>query len=252
MRRPGLPVSAVRVLFLLLLLANLLFLAWTRWVVPPPAGASRAAPQASTPLRPIRLQQEAAGAGSAAGPGSLPAGGENLAAASCVSVGPFLEQAQADAAASSLSRLGFTARMRSATDEVRVGHWVRVPDLATPADATNALAALQAAGLRDAYVITDEAPGNVVSVGVFADPRRAAEVAEAVVGAGFTPQTTERMRTLDVFWLDIDRQANGGIPELQDAGVPVDGALPLELRVCPSVPVEESVTGAPAGAGAAG
>jgi hypothetical protein len=142
--------------------------------------------------------------------------------------------------------------MRAATDEVRVGHWVRVSDLATPADATNTLAALQAAGLTDAYVITDDGPGNVVSVGVFADPRRAAEVAETVARAGFTPQTTERMRTLDVFWLDVDRRANGGIPELQDVGAPADGALPLELRVCPSVPVDETVTGAPAAADAAG
>jgi hypothetical protein len=242
----------VRVLFLLLLLANLLFLAWTRWVVPPPAGASRATRQASTPLRPIRLQHEADAVGGVAGGSGVGADGANLAAASCVSVGPFLEQAQADAASSSLQRLGFTARMRAATDEVRVGHWVRVPDLATPADATNTLAALQAAGLNDAYVITDEGPGNVVSVGVFADPRRAAEVAETVARAGFTPQTTERMRTLDVFWLDVDRRANGGIPELQDVGAPADGALPLELRVCPSVPVDETVTGAPAAADAAG
>ena len=242
----------MRVLFLLLLLANLLFLAWTRWVVPPPAGASLATPQASTPLRPIRLQHEAAGAtaGTAGGGNSAP--GENLAAASCVSVGPFLEQAQADAASSSLQRLGFTSRLRSATDEVRVGQWVRVADLATPADATIALAALQAAGLDDAYVVADEGPGNVVSVGVFANPRRAAEVAATVTRAGFTPQTTDRMRALDVFWLDVDRRANGGIPELQDVGEPAEGALPLELRVCPSVPVEETVTGAPAGAGAAG
>jgi hypothetical protein len=245
----GLP---VRVLFLLLLLANLLFLAWTRWVVPPPSGADVAAPRTTTPLRPIRLQHEAAGAGGATGGITGPAGGESLAAASCVSVGPFLEQAHADTAASALQRLGFATRMRTATDEVRVGYWVRVPDLATPADATNALAALQAAGLGDAYVLTDEGPGNVVSVGVFADPRRAAQVAESVARAGLTPQTTDRMRTLDVFWLDVDRQANGGIPELDDVGAPPEGGLPLELRVCPSVPIEETVNGAAAGAAQSG
>jgi len=242
----------VRALFLLLLLANLLFLAWTRWVVPMPEGAGLPAPPTATPLRPIRLQHEAAGAVGAPGGSNVPNAAGNLAAASCVSVGPFLEQAQADAATSSLQRLGFTARLRSATDEVRVGEWVRVADLATPADATNALAALQAAGLGDAYVINDEGPGNVVSVGVYADPQRAAEVASTVARAGFTPQTTERMRTLDVFWLDVDRRANGGIPELQDVGQPAEGALPLELRVCPSVPVEETVNGAPAAGGAAG
>jgi hypothetical protein len=170
-----------------------------------------------------------------------------------VSLGPFQEQAQVDAASSALQRLGFSARLRSATDEVRVGYWVRVPDLATAADATNALATLQAAGLAEAYVITDEGPGNTVSIGVFSDPTRAAQVADTVTRAGFTPQTSDRLRTMDVFWLDVDRQANGGIPELEDVGPTPAGGLPLELRVCPSAPVEtptlEPVTNGAAGGG---
>jgi hypothetical protein len=218
----------VRALFLVLLLANLLFLAWTRWVAAPGARTSVAPAADSTPLRPIKLQKEAAGG--VGDPGEAGA----IAGAACVSVGPFAEQAQADAASASLRRLGFTARLRSATDEVRVGHWVRIADLATPADATLAIATLQAAGLADAYAITDEGPGNVVSIGVYSDPARAAAVAETVSRAGFTPQTTDRMRTLEVFWLDVDRQANGGIPELEDAGEPPADGLPLELRVCPS------------------
>ena len=184
------PVGAVRVPFLLLLLANLLFLAWTRWVAPPAPGASQATPQASTPLRPIRLQQEAAGGAGTAGGSGVGAHGDDVAAASCVSVGPFLEQSPGRrrvvvACSGSGSPRG-CAPPRTRSGSV---YWVRVPDLATPADATNALAALQAAGLADAYVIADEAPGNVVSIGVFADPRRAAEVARTVASAGFTPQT---------------------------------------------------------------
>jgi hypothetical protein len=233
----------VRVLFLVLLLANLLFLAWTRWVAAPGAGTNVAASAPATPLQPIRLRHEAQGAAAGAGADAAGSSGAAVAAAPCVSVGPFLEQAHADAASSSLQRLGFTTRLRAATDEVRVGYWVRVPDLATPVDATNALAALQAAGLTDAYVITDEAPGNVVSIGVYADPRRAAEVAATVTRAGFEPRTDDRVRTLDVFWLDVDRQANAGIPELGDVGEPPEGGLPLELRVCPSAPIEDSATG---------
>ena len=241
----------MRVLFLVLLLANLLFLAWARWVAVPEPRAGLRAQEPSAMPRAIRLRQETLGTSADADPDARTRRDAGVAAASCVSVGPFLDQAQADAAASSLQRLGFTARLRSATDEVRVGDWVRVPDLATPVDATNALAALQAAGLTDAYVITDEAPGNVVSIGVYADPRRAAEVASTVARAGFTPQTSDRMRTLDVFWLDVDRQANAGIPELEDVGAPPEGGLPLELRVCPSAPVADSATEA-AAAGSVG
>jgi hypothetical protein len=217
----------VRVLFLLLLLANLLFLAWSRWVVVP-AQAVREAPASASRLQPIRLQQEA---GPAASANSLPA---DLVAASCVSVGPFLEQAQADAVAATLQRLGFTSRPRAAVDEVRVGYWVRVPNMATAEDAGNAIATLQAAGLADAYVVTDEGPDNTVSIGVYADPKKAAEVAGVATRVGFTPETSDRLRTLDVIWLDIDRQANGSIPALEDLGAPPEGGLPLDLRACPS------------------
>ena len=222
------PGGAVRVLFLLLLLANLLFLAWSRWVVVP-AQAVREAPASVSELQPIRLQQEAGPGASAAGP--LPA---DLVAASCVSVGPFLEQAQADVVAATLQRLGFTSRPRAAVDEVRVGYWVRVPNMATAEDAGNAIATLQAAGLADAYVVTDEGPDNTVSIGVYADPTKAAAVAGIATRAGFTPETSDRLRTLDVIWLDIDRQANGSIPALEDLGAPPEGGLPLELRACPT------------------
>ena len=104
----------MRVLFLVLLLANLLFLAWTRWVATPEPGVGIVAEQPSTPLRPIRLQQEAAGATGDTTFGGDAARDDAVAAASCVSVGPFLEPAHADAAAASLQRLGFAARLRSA------------------------------------------------------------------------------------------------------------------------------------------
>ena len=51
-------------------------------------------------------------------------------------------------------------------------------NLATPEDAANALAQLQAAGLGDAYVLGRRGePATWCRSGVFADPRRAAEVA---------------------------------------------------------------------------
>jgi hypothetical protein len=234
----------LRALFLLLLLANLLFLAWTRWVEPGVPATGEAGAPAAAALRPIRLQQEApqaAGGTDAAGEaGRLP----GLAAASCVSVGPYGAEAQAIAAAAELRRLGFESRLRAAQDEVRVGFWVRVPDLATPADAGNALAALRAAGLAEAEVLSEGDPGNVVSVGVFTDAARAAEVAAKVQQAGLTAETIDRVRPLDVFWLDVDRLANGGLPALEDAGTPPEGALPLELRACPSAPVAEPAAGA--------
>ena len=227
----------MRALFLLLLLANLLFLAWARWVVPPPsAPAARAAVAASQALHPIRLRSEPAPAAS-----TTPAA-QSLLSASCVSVGPFIDPAHAEAATAQLERLGFASRRRVAQDEVRVGYWVRVPGLATPADATNALATLQAAGLGEAYVIDGEETGTTLSIGVYADAAKAAEVAKKVREAGFTPETSDRLRTLEVLWLDVDRQANGGLPAMEDLGEPLAGALPYDMRACPAASGAEGVT----------
>ena len=231
----------MRVLFLLLLLANLLFLAWTRWVVAPTPTAVQTA-AGSSGLQPIRLKKEGpAPAGDQAVQSRRTAGDEAV-AASCVSVGPFGDPAHAATAQAQLERLGFTSRRRVAQDEVRVGSWVRVPDLATPADATIALEALQAAGLADAAIVADDGPSSTVSIGVYADPLKAAEVAEVVARAGFTPQTSDRTRLLEVLWLDIDRGENGGLPSLEQLGPPAAGGLPYDLRACPAPGADASVT----------
>lgn len=224
----------VRFLFLLLLLANLLFLAWVRWVSPGLVEAARpAAATVAQPRHPIRLQQEVAGEARGTASGTAAGKGDSLAAATCVAVGPYASREHALAAGAALARLGFRAELRSSTDEVRVGTWVRVPDFATPDDAANALVALRAAGLVDAQVVADEGPGNIVSVGVYADPIRAEAAVRAVAGAGFTAEARDRRRTLEVHWLDIDRRANGSVPTPDElAGLP-EGGLPLELRACP-------------------
>ena len=245
----------MRVLFLLLLLANVLFLAWTRWVVPLTPATSEAPLPGGRELQPIRLRAELPNSSAHAYDDSSGAG---LLAASCVSVGPFIDPAHADAANAQLERLGFTSRRRVSQDEVRVGYWVRVPNLATPADVNNALATLKVAGLGDAYVLAEGEPDNTVSVGVYSDPRRAAEVSATVQKAGFAPETSDRLRTLEVLWLDIDRQANGSLPSLESLGTPPEGALPYDMRACPATGPAGDVTSpaipatVPAGAGGIG
>ena len=244
----------MRVLFLLLLLANVLFLAWTRWVVPVAPATMDAPASGGRELQPIRLRAESQDSPATADKSS----GAGLLAASCVSVGPFFDPDHAAAVNLRLERLGFTSRRRVAQEEVRVGYWVRVPNLATPADATNALATLKAAGLADAYVLAEGEPDNTVSVGVFADARRAAEVSAMVQKTGFTPETSDRLRTLEVLWLDIDRQANGGLPSLESLGTPPEGGLPYDMRACPASSPDGDVTSpanpatVPAGASGAG
>ena len=220
----------------MLLLANLLFLAWVTWVAPPAALAGLATPSAPD-RRGIRLLRESPLSRElpANGAGSDTQGPSEQLSAECVSVGPFLARTQAELAAAQLQRLGFTSRLRAATDEINVGQWVRVPNLATAEDATNALAALQAAGLTDAEIVRGDPPANTVSLGVFREASRATEVGEIARRAGFTAEISGRTRSANVFWLDVDRRANGSLPGLDALGAGVDASgPPLELRACPA------------------
>jgi hypothetical protein len=226
----------VRALVLLLLLANLLFAAWVHWVAPSRVtAAGRPTPSATDPDA-IRLLREAEVPAVAAAVGGEGDTALNLsdAALACVSVGPYLERPVAEQAEARLARLGFAVRLRESREPVRVGDWVRVEDLATPEDAANALAQLQAAGIGDAYVLTEEAPGTVISLGVFTEPERAEQARTIARMAGFEPRTVERTREADVLWLDIDRQASAGLPSLEQLGADSEGRLPgIGLRRCP-------------------
>jgi hypothetical protein len=232
----------VRALFLVLLLANILFVAWVHWVAPAPELGGRPTPSSRDPhairlLREAPLAQELSNpiqeAGPAAGPGD---------AATCVSGGPYQERAAAEQAVARLTALGYTSRLRSSRDQVWVGNWVRVENLATAADAENALTTLRAAGIADAYLLTDEPPGNVISLGVFGDSARTSQVVAIARQAGFTPKVNDRYRAEDVFWLDVDRVANAGLPGVDVFRGPAGQAARFDLRACPA---PDSVT--PAG-----
>jgi len=227
----------VRTLALLLLLANLLFAAWAYWVAPPRAPAVGRATPAASDAGAIRLLREAP---VDTAPGVSGIASELTAAdVTCVSAGPYLERPLAEQAEARLQALGFTVRLRAAREDVHVGDWVRVEELATPEDAANALAQLRTAGVPDAYLLGDEeapeAPGTVISLGVFADRARTEQAETIARMSGFEPRTLERTREADVFWLDIDRQESGGLPALDQLDAEAQARLPqIELQRCPS------------------
>jgi hypothetical protein len=233
----------LRALFLLLLLANLLFAAWALWVAPPTIAAGHAVPAPTAAgTGTIRLLRELPPQ-PATPPAAATVSLEDVDLA-CVSAGPFLERAAAEQIAAGLARLGFATRLRASREAVRVGTWVRLEGLATPEDAAIAQAALLAAGLDEAYVLEEEGVGTVVSVGVYADPDKAAEAEAAVRAAGLEPRSAERLREEDVTWLDVDRQANGGLPTNEQLRAPGIGRpAELELRPCPAA---EDAAAAPA------
>lgn len=231
----------MRALFLLLLLANVLYLAWSHWVAPPAPVPGHATPvaggkQAIRLLREAPLGQELSSEGTAP---AAPAGQPPLLA--CVSVGPYADEPAAAQAAETLARLGYASRLRQDRGEVRVGYWVRVENLATAEDTSNALAFLRFNGITDAYVVTEEG-ASVISLGIFGGAAGAEEASRTARRGGLEVRTVERTREADVYWLDVDRQANGGLPSLEDLPAAAEGATGLELRPCPQSTFGESAS----------
>ena len=223
----------MRALFLLLLLANVLFFGWSRWVAPSQAGALSST-GAQPRLRSIRLVTEQPASGTEPAPADRPALTDALAMSDCMSAGPFLDAGRAQAAAARLRDQGFTLDLRESRDEVWVGQWVRLDQLPNADSAAAALAGLRAAGLTDAYLLTEETPGTVISLGVFADTRRAQDITGLARDAGYEATVGDRYRTADVTWLDIDRRSNAGLPALEPLQASAGAAARLELRPCPT------------------
>lgn len=237
----------MRNLFLALLLANLGFAAWHNWFAPDEAGL-RAAADSDVPgitlVSELDTQPQedagdvtpAPGAGGTAGAPPAPPVQEGAAAARelrCVSVGPFRELSQAATAASRLRADGFVPSQRVAEGDIWVGYWVYIGGIPTQAEANDILASLREQDITDAYVIPDTDSGNLVSLGVFSEVRRAGRRREQVRALGYDVTVTDRTRRGTVYWVDI-QLADGQSVDF-DQLQPPGRIIRLEQRPCGSV-----------------
>ncbi len=219
----------MRNLFLALLLANLLVLAWQRWIAPPAADNPFALAESRSPqlaLLPGSADTRLADSGAAND------------AAGCFRVGPFQEPEKSRAAADSLTAEGMQVFRYSESGEIWVGHWVQVIDLEDRAAAEVALDRLAAVGRRDAYIVRGD-DGYRVSLGVFRSLEGAESVSNQAVKAGLTTLTTDRFRAGSEYWLLVDNPG-GGSPDLAALDLSDQAIVRSEAAPCRDLPVGES------------
>jgi len=180
----------MRALLYALLLANVLFFSWARWVDAPRAGAHRAAP-----LAPLAMAAAAPAAASAA--------------LRCAALGPLAAAAEATALKVALQARDVQARGRQASIEQTDGFWVYIDKLADAAARTRALQRLNRAGVRDAAALADS---GQVSVGLFSEQAGADKRAAAVRAAGFEPVIEARRHAVDQYWLDVNLPGDVPLP----------------------------------------
>jgi len=230
----------MRNLFLILVLANLAFAAWSRWFAPGPDGLDL---DDASPVGNITLVSELddgaapESAATASAAQVSPASGMPPQAATaaresrCVSLGPFRELSQAATAASNLRSGGLKPTQRVGEGDIWVGYWVHLPDLGSRSEAQEVLAKLRANGVSDSYIIPGDTEGHTISLGVFSEIQRAGRRREEVRRLGFDPTVVDRNRRGTVYWVDLVLEPGQELTPEQVQALP-GRIIRLERRSC--------------------
>jgi len=222
----------VRFIFYALLLTNLAYFAWARWVDTP-----RPPPVNDVVARlPALKLVEGAPATSQQQPPPTTRMALNEATATCVSIGPFADANGSTRAATLLRGKGFDPRQRSEEAQLSDGYWVYVGGLKNQAEAERALATLKRSGIKDVVPVpeTHEA-GRRLSLGLYKERARAERQAETAQRAGLKAEVTERKVPGTVYWVDM-------------APLPGSATVPLEELYAEGVSNKVAAQPCPAGA----
>ena len=207
-----------------LILANVLLLAWHRWIAPEEIEvldtrttqvptlilmSGRQKPRAAVPI----LEDDA--------PDTR---------RQCLRVGPFVDSEQANAVGYQLAGAGYSVSQTSREGQAWVGHWVQVEDLASRDRAVRILRQLTDGGLSDAYIVESDQVRKI-SLGVFRDQERAERTAAKAIALGVEATISDRFRPATEYWLEVvsDR---GGV-DLREFQLETSQILRSERVSCP-------------------
>ena len=121
----------------------------------------------------------------------------------CISIGPFPETPEADAAMATLAEAGFDPSRSTRELDVWDGYWVYIEQIEDMAEARTIQADLAENGLEDTQIITGSDRGNLLSLGVFSEITRAGSQAERVNRIGYEATIADNMTTTETLWLDV-------------------------------------------------
>lgn len=234
----------MRAVFLVLLVVNLLFLAWARWIDGPREEVSQ---DSLSRLPRLELMSEAPHPKPTAAE-AAPVSAEKVAlvpaspARTCMSFGPFNGITSAARAAGLLSQHGFHLQQRAEEGETIEGYWVFVGGLQSDDEAVQVVNRLEKSGFTDAHVMKQYSTNRRLSVGMFSSRERAEKRAAAVRNLGLQPEIGERKFSGTIYWVDVDLPAGTGAKQLPpdyalaDIGHPKVGMQPCPQGLRPADP----------------
>jgi hypothetical protein len=226
----------MRKLFLLLLLVNVGFFAYHRFLNEP---LDAAAQIATLQVNPEKIRTVAADVSSVAAvaPVAVPA---SAPPAACVEWGTFggPDVARADGALAALALPAETLQRRVTDID---GYWVHMPVMKTKAEVDRKLGELKALGVADVYVVQDAGPWrNAVSLGLFKSEEAANAELERLRQRGMRSATVTRrekfLKQVSYFVREPSAATIARITELQREFP----AAELKAVGCPAAPPAKS------------
>lgn len=195
----------MRNLIFLLILANVLYFLWDRFVAEP--GEVGVAVVDDDELGPPLAIAKNTVAEAAASVGAVLGSGQasDLAAVvgrSCVSIF-FKNKAEADTAIAALQSEGMRTGLRSTQGQVFVGNWVQIRDIPDLKTGAAMVKKLQSGGMSDAYLMDDDGGGYKISLGLFGEMSRAEKVELQAKSLDLPADITPRMRDATVYYVDV-------------------------------------------------
>lgn len=205
----------MRNLLLLLVLANILYFLWGMFSTAPPQTGVVVVSESE--LGPPLEVSDTVIANASTSVGALLGSGQpsDLAAVvgrSCVTIGPFKTNAEADGASGTYDGEGMRTSVRTTQGQMFVGHWVQIRNIPDREAGNVMLEKLGAGGLGDAYLVQDEETGFKISLGLFGEMTGAERVELQAKSLDLPADITPRMRQATVFFVDI------GLPPGKGAG----------------------------------
>ena len=214
----------MRILFLLVLLVNALFFAWSRYVAPPEAAADPA--PLGRQIEPQKLKVIA--------PSDLPPVAARPAPSpivlKCLEWGSFT-LADATQAQAALEPLQLGPRLAQRRTEETAGWWVFIPPQGSRPAAQKKAAELKALDVDDYFVVQDDGPFRwALSLGVFRSEEAAQARLSALRAQGVrSAQLGSRDTTVSKVWLQVKAVDAGLYARLKEVARGVEGS---ELREC--------------------
>ncbi len=191
---------------MLLVVANVLYYMWGRFVDEPDQSGIVVVDESELgpPLEvsSINVAEAATSVGAVLGSGK-PSELAAVVGRSCVTIGPFKNNAEADGALADYESEGMRASVRTTQGQVFVGHWVQIRNIPDRATGDAMLGKLRSGGLGDAYIVATDDEGLKISLGLFGELEGAEKIELQAKSLDLPASITPRTREATVYYIDI-------------------------------------------------